>query len=153
LRLEVPYFKQEKSITCGPACVRMVTAYNNILYSEIKLEDACETSWLGNTCEELASGAQKLGFMSTVLENITLDTLKDSLEKGVPIIALLDPSILYGGISGFGHFVVIIGLEKDAIYYHDPDFQENLAEKVHVFFNAWEKYSFKGLKIWKSLKK
>jgi len=56
LKLEVPYFKQEKSTTCGPACVRMVIEYNGIQLSETELEDVCETSWLGNTCEELASG-------------------------------------------------------------------------------------------------
>jgi len=42
LKLEVPYFKQEKSTTCGPACVRMVIEYNGIQLSEMELEDVCD---------------------------------------------------------------------------------------------------------------
>ena len=37
----------------------MVIEYNGIQLSETELEDVCETSWLGNTCEELASGVKK----------------------------------------------------------------------------------------------
>jgi len=79
LRLEVPYFKQEKSTTCGPACIRMVLEYNGIRLSEKELEDIFETSWLGNTCEELASGVEKLGFLSEVVENFTVESLCFSL--------------------------------------------------------------------------
>ena len=77
----MPYFGQKKSSTCGPACVRMVLAYNGIERSEVELEDLCETSWLGNTCEELASGCQKLGFRAEVVENLAQDDL-----EGVMII-------------------------------------------------------------------
>jgi len=153
LKLEVPYFKQEKSTTCGPACVRMVIGYNGIQLSETELEDVCETSWLGNTCEELASGVKGFGILSEVIENFTLENLKETLTKGIPVIALLDPAILYGGIQGFGHFVLITGLEESSIYYHDPDMGMGLAKDVQLFFTAWEKYSFKGVKIWKSMKK
>ncbi len=39
------------------------------------------------------------------------------------------------------------------VYYHDPDFDKELARDADVFFNAWSKYSYKGVKIWKSMKK
>ena len=153
MKLEVPYFKQEKSTTCGPACVRMVLDYNGIRLSEKELEDIFETSWLGNTCEELASGVEKLGFLSEVVENFTLESLKETLNKGMPIIALLDPAVLYGGLQGFGHFVIIIGFEQNVIYYHDPDMGLELTKDVQSFFTAWVKFSFKGVTIWKSTKK
>lgn len=153
MKLEVPYFEQEKSTTCGPACVRMVMAYHGVEQPETELEEVCETSWLGNTCEELASGAQKLGFEVEVIENITLESLEDSVRSGTPVIALLDPALLYGGIQGFGHFVVIIGLEKGMVYFHDPDLEKDLSKDTRIFCNAWASYSFKGVKIWKSMKK
>lgn len=153
MKLEVPYFEQEKSTTCGPACVRMVMSYHGVDQSERELEEVCETSWLGNTCEELASGSQKLGFAAEVIENVTLEGLEDSVNSGTPLIALLDSALLYGGIQGFGHFVVIIGLEKGMVYYHDPDLEKDLSKDTGVFLNAWAKYSFKGVKIWKSMKK
>ena len=153
MKLEVPYFKQEKSTTCGPACIRMILEYNGIRLSEKGLEDIFETSWLGNTCEELASGVEKLGFLSEVVENFTMETLKETLNRGIPIIALLDPAVLYGGLQGFGHFVIIIGLEQNVIYYHDPDMGIELVKDVQLFFTAWEKFSLKGVTIWKSTKK
>ncbi|MDI6762129.1 MAG: C39 family peptidase [Thermodesulfobacteriota bacterium] len=153
MKLEVPYFKQEKSTTCGPACIRMVLEYNGVRISEIELEDIFETSWLGNTCEELASGVEKLGLLSEVVENFTLESLKEIIERGIPIIALLDPAVLYGGVQGFGHFVTITGLEQNVIYYHDPDMGIELAKDVQLFFIAWKKFSLKGVTIWKSTKK
>ena len=81
------------------------------------LENLCETSWLGNTCEELASGSQELGLSAEAVENLTKDGL-DFLRDGIPLIALLDPAMLYDGIQGFGHFVVITGLERGMVYYH-----------------------------------
>ena len=149
----VPYFKQEKSTTCGPACLKMILAFMGMNYSENELETICETGWLGNTCEEIVEGAKKLGFKSEVLENIDIEELKQLLESNYPIIALLSPSILYGGIVGFGHFVVIIGFDELKVYYHDPAFEKDLGKPIDVFFEAWEKYSLKGVKIWKSIKK
>jgi hypothetical protein len=65
----------------------------------------------------------------------------------------VDPSILYGGVQGFGHFVVIVGLKEDGIIYHDPDLDKNILKDAKLFFNAWRKYSLKGVKIWRSMKK
>ncbi|MCP4130767.1 MAG: hypothetical protein GY754_07280 [bacterium] len=135
MKILVPFFKQEKKTTCGPACLRMILSFHGESCLEDELEMVCETGWLGNTCEEIAKGSEKLGFLSEVIENITFEDLQEMLESRYPIIALLSPSVLYGGIVGFGHFVVIIGLE------------------IEVFFEAWGKYSFKGVKIWKSTKK
>jgi Peptidase C39 family. len=55
MKLNIPYFKQEKNTTCGVACVRMVFSFYGKKVSEFELEDACETGWLGNTCSELCN--------------------------------------------------------------------------------------------------
>lgn len=54
-----------------------------------------------------------------VLMNITVDALKQILEDQMPLITLVDGGILYGGIPGFGHFIVIVGIEDQNIIYHD----------------------------------
>jgi len=41
-----------------------------------------------------------------------------------------------GGIQGFGHFVVITGLERGMVYYHAPDLVRNLQKDVREFFNV-----------------
>lgn len=49
--------------------------------------------------------------------------------------------------------MVIIGLEKGMVYYHDPELEKDLSKDIRVFFITWARYSFKGVKIWKSMKK
>lgn len=96
---------------------------------------------------------ERFGFKSEEVENIDLEYLHNELKKNRPLIALIDPAVLYGGIEGFGHFVVITGLENDEIYYNDPDFENDLAKNSKDFLNAWKKFSFKGVRIWKSMKR
>jgi hypothetical protein len=118
----------------------MVLEYSGMQISEKELENICETSWLGNICEELASGGEKLIFLSGVVENFTLETLKETLNRGIPVIALLDPTARYGGLQGFGHYGVIIGFGQNVIYYHDADMGVELAKDVQLFFTAWENF-------------
>ena len=121
--------------------------------SEYELEVVCETSWLGNTCEEISKAAKEFDFNSEVFENITQKTLQEFLNKKLPVIALIDPSVIYGGIQGFGHYVVIIGVENGQIIYHDPGLKKEATATVKQFFEAWSKYFNKGLRIWKFTKK
>lgn len=153
MKLNMPYFKQEKNTTCGVACLRMVLAFYGKEISEVDLEEACETSWLGNTCGELVQGALKYGFEAEEIDHVTLEYLLTILEQNSPLIVLIDPAVLYGGLEGFGHFVVITGLEGDKIYYNDPDLDMDLVKNVSDFIMAWENFSFKGVKVWKSTKK
>lgn len=120
---------------------------------EFDLEEACETSWLGNTCGELVQCIKKYGFEAEEVENITIDYIKTNLRKNHPIIAQLDPAILYGGLEGFGHFVVITGIQDDKVYYNDPDMDAEMTQSITDFLKAWNKFSFKGVRIWKSMKR
>jgi len=153
MKLKIPYFRQEKNTTCGVASVRMVLAFHGKQISEFELEEICETSWLGNTCGEIVLGIKKLGFEAEEIDNVTAKHLLSLLREKYPLIALLDPAVLYGGLEGFGHFVVIIGIEDDKIHYHDPDLDRDLTRDMADFMKAWKKFSFKGVRIWKSTKK
>ena len=153
MKLNIPYFRQEKNTTCGVACLRMAISFFGEDVEEFELEEACETSWLGNTCGELVQCVKKYGFEAEEVENITIDYIKTNLRKNHPIIAQLDPAILYGGLEGFGHFVIITGIEDDKICYNDPDMDEEMTQSITDFFKAWDKFSFKGVRIWKSMKR
>ena len=153
MKIKIPYFRQEKNTTCGVACVKMVLAFHGKEISEFELEDICETSWLGNTCGEIVSGIKKLGFDAEEIDLATTKYLLSQLDKKHPLIALIDPAVLYGGVEGFGHFVVITGIENDKIYYHDPDLDKDLTKTISDFMKAWKKFSFKGVRVWKSMKK
>ncbi|MBI4746719.1 MAG: C39 family peptidase [Deltaproteobacteria bacterium] len=153
MKLKVPYFRQENETHCGVACIRMVLSFYGLGVSEFELADECETGWLGNTCGELVQGVIKYDFEAKELENVTHDYLVSLIESNSPLIVLLDPAVLYGGIEGFGHFVVITGCEGNRIWYNDPDLDRDLMRDADEFFRAWESFSFKGVRIWKSTKK
>ena len=65
-------------------------------------------------------------------------------------LALVDPGKIYGGISGIGHFVVIVGRMKNKVVYHDPVMGQNLVTEEEIFFQAWQEFNFRGVRIWKS---
>ncbi len=122
----------------------MVVAFYGTEVSESQLEEACETSWLGNICGEIVRGVKKFGFEAEEVDHVSFKYLSTRLAKKYPLIALIDPAILYGGLEGFGHFVVITGIEDDKIYYNDPDLDKDLVRNISDFMKAWEKFSFKG---------
>lgn len=153
MKLNVPYFRQENETHCGVACVRMVLSFYGLEASEYELAESCEAGWLGNTCGELVQGVVKYGFEAEELENITRDYLFHLIEKNSPLIVLLDPAVLYGGIEGFGHFVVVTGYEWNRIWYNDPDLDRDLMRDVEEFLRAWKPFYFKGVRIWKSTKR
>lgn len=153
MKLSVPYFRQEDDTHCGVACVRMVLSFYGIEVAEYESAELCETGWLGNTCGELVQGTIKYGLEAEALENITRDYLFSLVKDNSPLIVLLDPAVLYGGIEGFGHFVVVTGHEGNRILYNDPDMDRDLMRDADEFFRAWEPFSFKGVRIWKSTKK
>ena len=142
---EVPYYKQEEWYTCGPACLRMLLKYFGTSASEEDVSKACGTTELGTTPLQLVKGSKVFGFEAGAFKNEDLNYLKYTLENGNPVIVLLDAGILYGGIQGFGHFIVITGLDINNITYHDPDIPDGKNAKCSIdrFMQAWS-----ALKCW-----
>lgn len=137
--IKVPYFKQESWYTCGPACLRMVLAYLGIIKTEKEVAEACGTNELGTTSTQLSAGFQRFGVRASSVKNANIDDLKQEITEGRPVIVLIDPSHIYGGISGFGHFIVIVGFKDDEIVYHDPDEPQGEYMKCDygTFLMAW----------------
>jgi len=140
LKLKIPYFKQESWYTCGPACLRMVLSFFGIARTEAEVMKECDTTELGTTTVKISTAAYKFGLKSSSLKNANIDDLKNELRKGRPVIVLIDPSYLYGGVSGFGHFIVIVGFSDEEIIYHDPDVSEGEYMRINnsAFQNSWE---------------
>ncbi len=117
----------------------MVLAFMGILKSEAEVKIACGTTELGTTPTQISSAFQKFGLKASSVKNANIDDLKQETKEGRPVIVLIDPSHLYGGISGFGHFLVIIGFEDKDIMYHDPDVPEGefMRCNLETFQRAW----------------
>jgi ABC-type bacteriocin/lantibiotic exporter with double-glycine peptidase domain len=119
----------------------MLLAYFGIDVSEEELEKACGTTELGTTPTQISTGASEFGKDAMATKNANLEDLRKNLENGSPIIVLIDPSYIYGGIAGFGHFIVIVGIdeENNEIIYHDPDISEEEFRRCEIekFLKAW----------------
>jgi len=131
----------------------MVLSYFQIDRSEGEINTLCQADFSGTTCGQIADVAEQLNLHSEVLMNITVDTLKQMLSSKLPLIALIDGGILYGGIPGFGHFIVIIGIEGREIVYHDPEIGSNCRTRIADLLDAWCQFEFLGVKIWKPERK
>jgi ABC-type bacteriocin/lantibiotic exporter with double-glycine peptidase domain len=150
--ITVPYYKQEKPYSCGPACLRMVLEYLGLKFTENELIQICGTTRLGTAYFRIGEVAESLNFEAETFSQIEREGLDRLLEEG-PVIALMDPSKLYGGISGIGHFVVIIGKEERQVVYHNPIMGEALKINAERFFQAWQEFDLRGVRIWKPIRK
>jgi len=137
--INVPFFKQENWYTCGPACLRMVLAYLGIIKTEEEVTEACGTTELGTTSMQMSVAFQKYGIKASSVKNANINDLKHEINEIRPIIILIDPSYIYGSLSGFGHFIVIVGFEDGEIVYHDPDEPDGKYMKCdfETFLKAW----------------
>ena len=117
----------------------MIFTYFGIDVTEAALERACETTELGTTPAQIATGAAKFGIDAVATRDANLGDLRRSLESGLPVIVLIDPSYIYDAVAGFGHFIVVVGIVKGVILYHDPDVSDGKFRrcKVEKFLNAW----------------
>ncbi len=137
--IKVPYFSQESWYTCGPACLRMVLAYLGIIKTEKEVKEACGTTELGTTSTQISEAFAKFEVKASSFKNANIDNLKHEIKDGRPVIILIDPSHIYGGVGGFGHFIVIVGFEDEEIIYHDPDepHGENMKCEFEAFLKVW----------------
>lgn len=149
MKLNVSFYRQEHAHTCGPACLRMVLAFFGTVLTEDELAQRWGTTLFGTGRIELAQAATALGFSAQLVDHLARADVETYLNQGRPIIAVLDPSLLYPGVPGFAHGVVIVGLEGDTAIYHDPESGAHLAVRWERFQAAWERRERKGVIVWK----
>jgi hypothetical protein len=80
-------------------------------------------------------------------------TLHDAgilLLNSKPVIALVDPSLLYNRPVGFGHFVVLLSIELGEVQYHDPDVGPNMTSTIDRFELAWQRKNQKAVVVYPS---
>ncbi|HDP98544.1 MAG TPA: hypothetical protein ENN22_05085 [bacterium] len=144
----IKYFRQTTSYSCGPACLRMILSSFGKNIDENKLIDLCGTTLFGTTCNQIRDVATNLGYQSKSFKELEESNITNFMNESVPLIALIEPSELYGGMPS-GHFVVVLAIEEEVIIYHDPIMGKNLSTDINTFLNAWHKFKFRGVKIWK----
>ena len=117
----------------------MVLAYLGIIKTEKEATEACGTTELGTTSMQISAAFQIFGVKASSVKNANIEDLKHEINERRPVIVLIDPSHIYGGVGGFGHFIVIVGFKDGEIKYHDPDEPngEYIKYELEAFLKAW----------------
>jgi hypothetical protein len=121
--------RQATEYTCGPSALQAVLRYwgKDVAEDEIaKL--AGTTSEVGTFPDDLVRSAQALGFKAEARENLTLDEVAAFTAAGHPVIALAQVWLSARALGGksvedewdSGHYIVILGVDKDYVYFQDP---------------------------------
>lgn len=114
--LEVPYFKQDTTYTCGPTSLQMVLAYYGVRASEQKLAQQLHTTTEKGTWRvAMYNLATELGFHCYVNDQAVLPEIEFLLKLGIPpIVRFLERE------ENVDHYGVVVGLSEEFVFIHDP---------------------------------
>ena len=124
--IDVPLARQATSYTCGVACVQSVLGYCGYSVRQDALADEMGTTYADGTAPQaIVDALNARGLGSQIQENMTLDELKASIDKGQPVICAIQAwddqsGIDYTDVWSDGHYVVAIGYGSGRVYFMDP---------------------------------
>jgi len=131
--LEVPYFSQEGfgshkfANDCGSACAKSVLTYYGKPVGTIDQLSSMTTLAQhdnGLVVSAVVTLLAKFGVGSTYTKNVTIDKIKNEIDEGRPVIALIN----YGYIARqnipdhFGHYVTVCGYDDLGVIILDSDY-------------------------------
>jgi predicted double-glycine peptidase len=136
--------RQITDYSCGASALRAVLSYWGKEVDEAELMALLHTSSeVGTYPEDIAKGARSLGFDAEVVENLTLDRLERLTTEGYPVIALAqvwmserDAGRPLEDIWDNGHYIVVLAVDQDHVYFQDPFIQMSKAFVPRKTFEA-----------------
>lgn len=148
--LTVPYFRQNRTYTCGPVCLRMVLAYWGYETDEVSLAMLCGTDMFGTSAKQIMSAAQRLTFKCEYKFKRPYSSLTQALRNAIPPIVSVDAAILYQlrQPTYTKHNVVLLETTRSKSVYHDPEVDSNLSVLPAVFKEAWQRAKSEVILIW-----
>lgn len=129
---DVAPIRQDRAYACGPACVAAVAAHWGVSPAEFKAQ--IRESGDDATADDLQQMATRLGLRAFAYQG-SMDDLRQNLEKGRPVIAMIPQPLparggwLAGAVFNLWnewgprppHWVVVVGEFGDGrIIIHDP---------------------------------
>ncbi len=141
--IKVPHYPQSNSGACLPACVRMVLAQLDQEFSEGQLAEVMDSYEFGTPASHVTRLA-RLGY-SVIYDSLSFENLAAALQEGHFPIAFVRADFLpWSDFTGF-HAVVVVGIEGETVYLHDPAQNEGSTPiEVDGFLMAWEEFDTKA---------
>ncbi len=130
----VPFYKQSED-TCGPAALAGVLAFWGRPAALDEITAAVYVPKLRGTLPmDMENYARNAGF-DTASSSGTLDDLKSSLRRGMPVICLLD---LGFGLYHRPHYIIAVGFDdENAVLIEHDGLQANRVIRYDAFTKAW----------------
>jgi predicted double-glycine peptidase len=120
--------RQATEYSCGASALQAVLSYWGRDVDEAELMKLMNTNpEEGTYPEDMVRGARSLGFEAEAKENLTLDEVEKFTASGDPMIALAQvwrsQRISTTSVEDDwdnGHWIVVLGVDKDYVYFEDP---------------------------------
>ena len=120
--------RQATEYSCGACALQAVLSYWGTDVEETELMKLLSTTpEEGTYPEDIVRGARSLGFEAEAKENLTLDEVERFTAAGHPVIGLaqvwLSEKEMAASVEeewDTGHYIVILGVDKDYVYFQDP---------------------------------
>lgn len=163
--IKIPMTRQASDFTCGVAAVQSVMQYYGDEYHEGGLSKELQPSETDGTAyQQIKKIATNKGYQVKIYYNMSLQELKTLIDKGLPVIVLLqawpNKKVIYAHDWDDGHYAVAIGYDKQNIYFMDPSTLGNYTYiSTNEFLTRWhdmdkkEKVIHFGMTITKSTPK
>ena len=117
--LTVSHQQQTQQTDCLAACAAMVLDYLHIPTAYNRLSQLLKIDAIGTPFRNL-DNLQAVG-LSILIEEGSIQSLKDYLEIGLPVIVAVDTHQLSYWDEATDHAVVVVGIDAENVYLNDPD--------------------------------
>lgn len=134
--LAVPHWQQSSEGRCLESCVCMVLSYLGHSVTEDSVAQLFDSTPFGtpsSRVKRLKHWGYQVNYRSA-----TVADLADWLAAGLPVIAFVHTTFLDYWQVQTPHAVVVVGLDEDHVYIHDPAFAEAPQKcAIDGFIAAW----------------
>jgi len=142
--IDMPGGKQTFDFDCGAKALQLVMAYYGVEISEGNLIIELKSDDRGTSVENMIAVAEKYGFKVIAKCGVSLETIKQYVEKNIPVIVLVQAwAERYMTLEDWkndyddGHYAIVIGYKDTVIVFEDPSSFRNTWLTEEEFLARW----------------
>lgn len=136
--------RQTSDFDCGVTALQVVMEHYGVYMPNKEIMKKLKTDEDGTRYENMIALAERKGFTVFASEGITIDEVKIYIDKGYPVIVLLQAwAERYMTIDEWqedfddGHYVVVIGYQEKIIIFEDPSSTRRTWLTEEEFLACW----------------
>ena len=132
--ISLPHYLQSAAGLCLAACVRMVLAYWGSAVSEEEVAELLGIALWGVRASAIRR-LSRWGWDVDYGRGTRVD-LAQWLQREIPVIAFVRTGFLEYWETDVGHAIVVVGIDDEQVYLHDPVIEKSPASISAISFDA-----------------